>query len=119
MPLLETPDGTFFSTNTIVRYLANTKGGELYGGDNLHNKALVDQWLDVVACDLEAAVAAIIVARDGKEVDTQKVAEDINKFLAVIEARLNGKKHLVGEQLALADITIATCLSVVMTTLLG
>ena len=91
----------------------------MYGGDNLHNKALIDQWLDVIACDFEAAIAAIIVARDGKEVDTQKVAEDVHKFLNVLESRLNGKKHLVGDQLSLADITIATCLSIVFTTLLG
>lgn len=44
--------------------MANTQG-KLYG-DNLHNQALVDQWLDVSACDFEAAVAAVVVARDGK-----------------------------------------------------
>ncbi len=65
LPLLETQEGTFFSSNTIVRYLANSQG-KLYGGDNLHNKALIDQWLDVSACDFEAAVAAVVIARDGR-----------------------------------------------------
>lgn len=31
LPLLQTPQGTFFSSNTIVRYLANSQG-KLYGG---------------------------------------------------------------------------------------
>lgn len=51
LPILETPEGSFFSSNTIIRYLANVAGGKLYGGDNLHQKALVDQWLDITTCD--------------------------------------------------------------------
>ncbi|MFN9944358.1 MAG: hypothetical protein ACK56I_33305, partial [bacterium] len=93
-PLLQTPQGTFFSSNTIVRYLANSQG-KLYG-DNLHNQALVDQWLDVSACDFEAAIAAIVIARDGKEVDVTKVSEDVHKFLKVLEGQLTGRKFLVG-----------------------
>jgi glutathione S-transferase len=58
---------------------------------------LVDQWLDVSACDFEAAVAAIVVAKDGKEVDVTKVSEDVHKFIKVLEAHLYGKKFLVGE----------------------
>lgn len=95
LPLLETKEGTFFSSNTIVRFLANTQS-KLYGGDNLHNKALVDQWLDISACDFEAAIAAVVVARDGREVDVTKVSEDIHKFIKMLENHFNGKKFLVG-----------------------
>lgn len=96
LPLLQTTEGTFFSSNTIVRYLANSQG-KLYGG-NPHNQSLVDQWLDVTVCDLEAAVAAISVATQGKEqVDTTKVSEDVHKFLNVLEGQLKGRKFLVGE----------------------
>ena len=80
--MLETKEGTFFSSNTIVRFLAST-ANKLYG-NNLHNRALVDQWLDVSACDFEAAVAAVSIAKDGKEVDGAKVVEDINTFLTVV-----------------------------------
>lgn len=118
LPLLQTQEGTFFSSNTIVRYLANSQG-KLYGGENLHNKALIDQWLDISACDFEAAVAAIVIARDGREVDVNKVSEDIHKFLKVLESQLSNKKFLVGEELSIADIAIAAGLAVVFTTLLG
>lgn len=97
LPLLQTAEGTFFSSNTIVRYLANTQG-KLYGGQNVHNNSLVDQWLDVTVCELEAAVAAIAVATQGTvTVDTTKVTEDVNKFLTALEGQLNGRKFLVGE----------------------
>lgn len=59
LPLLETPEGTFFSSNTIARYLATAHKKDLYGGDNLHNKALIDQWLDITTCELEAAVRGV------------------------------------------------------------
>lgn len=97
LPLLQTAEGTFFSSNTIVRYLANSQG-KLYGGNNHHNNSLVDQWLDVTVCELEAAVAAIAVATQGNvTVDTHKVSEDVNKLLTAFEGSLGARKFLVGE----------------------
>jgi glutathione S-transferase len=80
---------------------------------------LVDQWLDVLTCDFEAAVSAIVVARDGKEVDAALVTEDVHKFLKVVEAHLTGRKFLVGDELSIADLSIAAALNVVFSTLLG
>ena len=48
-------------------------------------------------CDFEAAVSALVVARDGKEVETALVSEDIHRFLKVVEAHLTGRKFFVGE----------------------
>lgn len=39
--------------------------------------------------------------------------------MKVLESHLSGKKFLVGEELSIADLSIATGLSVVLTTLLG
>lgn len=118
LPLLETSEGTFFSSNTIVRYLASISENKLYGS-NLHNRALVDQWLDITTCDLEAAVAAVNIAKDGREVDTDKVVEDVNKFLGFVENHLNGKKFLVGDELSIADLSLATSISVLLTSVYG
>jgi len=114
LPLLQTAEGTFFSSNTIVRYLANTQG-KLYGGKNIHHQSLVDQWLDVIVCDLEAAVAAVSVATHGNTpVDAGKVLEDITKFLTGLEGQLSGKKVLSWRnELTIADLSLATALSVV------
>lgn len=117
LPLLETPQGTFFSSNTIIRFLAATAGNQLYGGDNLHLRALVDQWLDLTTCDFEAAVAAVAIAKDGREVDGAQILADINVFLVFVENHLNGKKFLVGETASIADFSLAAGIAVVLTTL--
>jgi elongation factor 1-beta len=117
LPLLETPEGTFFSSNTIIRYLAATAANQLYGGDNLHLRALVDQWLDITTCDFESAVAAVALAKDGREVDAVKVLADVNKFLGFVEGQLTGKKFLVGEGATLADYSLATGIAVVLSSL--
>jgi len=117
LPLLETNEGTFFSSNTIIRYLAALSGNNLYGGDNLYQRALISQWLDITTCDFEAAVAGVAIARDGREVDSVKLLADIHKFLAFVESHLNGKKFLVGDSASLADYSLATSIAVVLTTL--
>jgi glutathione S-transferase len=99
--------------------LAAISENKLYGGNNLHNRALIDQWLDITACDLEATVAAVAIAKDGREVDVTKVIEDVNKFLTFVNNHLNGKKFLVGEELSIADISLATSVSVLLTSLYG
>lgn len=71
------------------------------------------------ACDFEAAVSALVVARDGKEVDGGLVAEDVHKFIKVVEAHLAGRKFLVGGELTIADLAIAAAVNVVFGTLLG
>ena len=66
LPLLETPEGTFFSSNTILRYLASTHKAELYGGENNYMKSLIDQWLDLTTCDFEPVISAILYFQQGK-----------------------------------------------------
>lgn len=116
LPLLETPQGSLFSSNTIIRFLASSNGNQLYG-ENLHNRALIDQWLDITTCDFEAAVAAVAIARDGREVDAVKILADINKFLGFVEKHLTGKKFLVGETASIADYSLATGIAVVLAVL--
>jgi elongation factor 1-beta len=117
LPLLETPHGTFFSSNTIIRFLAAQAGNNLYGGDNLHHRALIDQWLDITTCDFEAAVAAVSIAKDGREVDAVKILADITKFLTFVEKHLAGRKFLVGDSVTIADYSLATSIAVVLAVL--
>lgn len=84
LPVLETPEGTFFSSNTIARYLASAHKKDLYGGDNNHNKGLIDQWLDITTCEFEPAVRAVTKHQHGEKVDFGKLMEDVNKFLGFV-----------------------------------
>jgi glutathione S-transferase len=71
-------------------------------------KGLVDQWLDIINCDLEPTVGAVFLAVGGREVDNKKIHEDLNKFLGFVDQHLNGKKFLVGNSITIADISLAT-----------
>jgi glutathione S-transferase/translation elongation factor EF-1beta len=115
LPLLETKEGTFFSSNTIIRYLA-ASSDKLYG-NNLYQRGLVDQWLDITTCDFEAAVAAVAIAKEGRDVDGSRIVADINKFLGFVENHLNGKKFLVGDSATIADFSVATSIAVILTSL--
>ncbi len=119
LPLLETKEGVFFSSNTIIRFLASTAENKLYGGDNIHFRTLIDQWLDTSACELEAAVTAVHIAKEGKELDTKALAADVHKFLQVLEKALSDKKFLVGDALSIADISLATSVSSIFSIMLG
>lgn len=119
LPVLETPEGTFFSSNTILRYLASTNKKELYGNGNLHNQALIDQWLDITTCDFEPAVRSVSLHQHGTKVDFGKLMEDVNKFLTFVEKHLGEKKFLVGDSLSIADISLASNVSVVFEFMFG
>ncbi len=71
------------------------------------------------ACEFDAAVSAIVVAKDGKEVDIGAVSTDIHKVLAVLEHTLNGKKYFAGGDLSIADFAWAASLGVVFSVMLG
>lgn len=75
LPVLETPDGSFFSSNSILRYLAAVNKPELYGGENLHSRALVDQWLDFTTTEFESSARAVIAHQTGGKIDFGKLME--------------------------------------------
>lgn len=119
LPLLETPEGTFFSSNTIIRYLASAFKKDLYGGDNNYTKSLVDQWLDITTCDFEPAVRGIPRHVNGEKIDFGKLMEDVNKFLTFVDKHLSDRKFLVGDSLSIADLSLASSVSVVFGVMFG
>ena len=46
--------------------MAATAGYKLYGKDNLHERALIDQWLDITQCDFDTCSIALNVYLEGK-----------------------------------------------------
>ena len=78
---------------------------------------MIDQWLDITTCDFESAVAAVAIAKEGREVDAVKITADINKFLGFVENHLKGKKFLVGASASIADYSLATGIAVILTSL--
>lgn len=92
---------------------------ELYGNGNLHNQALVDQWLDITTCEFEPAIRGISKQVNGEKVDFNKLVADINNFLAFVEKHITGKKYLVGDSLTIADLSVSSSISVAFEFLIG
>lgn len=64
--------------------------------------------MDIINCELEPTVGAVLLAVGGREVDTKKIHEDLNKFLGFVDTHLKDKKFLVGNSLSIADISLAS-----------
>lgn len=104
LPVLETPEGALHSSNTIIRFLANSTQ-KLYGA-NAHEASLVDQWLDVTAFDLEPAVAALTSTVEGGQTIVFSAWKDSTTFLTVVNTHLGKSTYLVGGSITIADISL-------------
>lgn len=113
VPLLETPEGPIYESNAILRYLAR-KQNALYGA-NAFEVAQVDQWLDFHNSEIDptafstfAAVAGWMPASKEKFTEAKK---GLKEAVKVLDTHLKGRKFLVGESVTIADITIASVLT--------
>ena len=75
LPVLENPEGSFSSSNTIIRYLASVNENKLYGA-NEYERALIDQWLDLTTCDFDICCFGVHIISQGREVDIEKLTQD-------------------------------------------
>jgi elongation factor 1-gamma len=74
----------------------------------------VDQWLDVVNNEVDVPLGVLYGALMGwypvDEVNAARARQDLDKVLKVIDAQLKDKTYLVGSQLTLADVVLASSL---------
>jgi len=112
-PVLETSEGTIFESNAIVRHVARSSKGQLYG-NNDWEAAQVEQFicLTVSEIDLPAAVWVypILGYIANNSVATQKAKGDIRKVLDYLNKHLLTRTFLVGERITLADIVVSMSL---------
>ncbi|CAN1258022.1 Glutathione S-transferase F12 [Linum perenne] len=115
VPYIEDGDVKLFESRAIIRYYAAKyadKGADLVG-QTLEEKALVDQWLEVEAHNLNdpiyaAVLQLVILPRMGLKTDVAVVGDSedkIGKVLDVYERRLSESKYLAGEKFTLADLS--------------
>jgi glutathione S-transferase len=112
LPALETTQGLLFQTNAILRYIGRQgKGHGLYG-NNIFETSLIDGWIDWAAeLDLPAAAWLFQVwgLTDANDVETRNMAaRDVRDSLAALNRALVSRAYLVGEQVTLADVAVAT-----------
>jgi elongation factor 1-gamma len=114
VPVLETPEGSIFESNSIARYVARLPGSKIYG-KNILEASQIDQWLDVAVNEIEPHVSVIVGSVGGwipfNKGNTDKAAESLKKTLASIEAHLTRNTFFVGNRISLADIVMVCTLS--------
>jgi len=113
VPVLETDKGTISESNAIVRYIAREGKAGLYGKSNI-DAGLIDQWIDFASSEIELAAYAWIFPIQGvipnNAVATKKAQDDIKRVLSILDNHLLTRTYLVGNQVTLADIVVATSL---------
>ena len=115
VPVLETPEGYLYESNAILRYIARHKDDSKLYGSNTYERALVDQYLDWTALNLEPALIPVIFTYAGhipyNKATLNTQLEGAKKLLRVVDDRVKQSKYLAGDQLTIADIQLATSLS--------
>lgn len=114
VPVLETAEGSIFESNAIARYIARLRADTYLYGKTFFESAQVDSWIDFSTNELEVAVNTWLYPILGyttfNAAATTKAKEDTKKALQVLENHLLLRTYLVGEQITLADIVLASAL---------
>lgn len=115
VPVLQ--DGSnppMFESAAILRYLANTYAPEAFWPADPIARATVDQWAEWAKLNVALALIPVfwgVVRTPAAQRNPQTIAQDIadlEKNLAIAEARIAAHPWLVGEDFTLADIAFGT-----------
>ena len=117
VPVMQDGDFTLFESMAISKYLADKHSSSLYPQD-LHQRAVIDQWIDFCDIHLQAALNRvtfnrIIAQQVGAEVDQNSLnfgLEMLDRYLPVLDHQLGQSKYLAASQLTLADINLLAIL---------
>ena len=110
-PIFETSFGHFTHSTPVLKFLAN--GHELYPAEP-QARLQVDECLETVKEDLDKPLKLWLdmvfghVPTDAEKL--KKAQADVKKFLFIVEQRLKKHSHLVGTQLTIADVALASSL---------
>lgn len=117
IPGMDDDGFTLFESNTIIKYLADKKGNDLYP-KALKQRAVIDQWTDFSNIHIGNAISKVLgnkifAPMFGMPVDEQSMADGLKffeKFLPIIDTQLGKNKYLASDILSLADITLFSIL---------
>jgi len=115
VPAFQTPHGTFFESNAILRYIARIRPDTgLYGGSPFE-QAQVDQWLDFLSTEVEPIKSIWIypvhgwVAFNGKAYAEAKTK--MTEFLTIFHNHFLHHTFLVTNQVTIADVHLFAVLA--------
>ena len=110
LPFLETEYGNISESISIETFLAKKYKPELLG-ENMFEKAKVNQWIEFGACEIQRCLKEIIYPIFQWKEYNKELADSENnklkKYLLVLEKELShGKKYILGDKMTLADIVL-------------
>ncbi|KAL8009663.1 putative elongation factor 1B gamma, S-crystallin, Thioredoxin-like superfamily [Plasmopara halstedii] len=114
VPLLETEEGCIFESGAIARYIARLRPDLGLYGKTFFESGQIDGWIDFSAFELEVPLEVWVhpILGVGKfhAAASTKAKADVRKVLQTLENHLHLRTYLVGEQVTLADIVVASSL---------
>jgi glutathione S-transferase/putative methionine-R-sulfoxide reductase with GAF domain len=110
-PQLECPEGCLTESTAIAKYFARMDSSKGLLGQNSLEEAQIDQWLMFAQTELFKvfgnAIAPIFGWRPIDPKDHQEGVKGLKDIAKSVNAKLEGKKYLVGEKITLADYILA------------
>lgn len=113
IPVLDDDGFILWESNAIVRYLADTYGRGTLAPEGRLSFARADQWSDwaltTLYNDLIVTCFVGMVLKSKADRDSAAIAaaaKRIGANLAILDAQLEGKQFILGDQLTIADILI-------------
>lgn len=113
VPAIDDDGFKMFESNAIIRYLADKNNSLLYPS-GLHDRAVVDMWLDFGSMHVGVALSKVIYNRlfaplRSIPVDENSLQEGLkflDRFLPVVDGQLAKNKYIAGAKFTLADINL-------------
>lgn len=113
-PVLETSTGVIFESNAIARFLAKIRSDTGLYGNGVFEQAAIDAWTDFAANEIELPASVWFYPVAGympfNKDAYAKAKADVAIALTTLNTHLATKTYLVGEQITLADIAVASAL---------
>jgi glutathione S-transferase len=117
VPAIDDDGFYLFESNSICRYLCDKNNSPLYSKD-VKKRAVIDQWIDYVSFHIGANFIPIVYNRLFAPLRNIPVNEKaivdgeagLKQYFPLIEKQLTEHKHIVSNDVALADIILLALL---------
>ena len=117
VPVIIEDDFVMWESNAILRYLANSNGGEWLYPDNLRARAPVDQWMDWQATELNTSwryAFMSLVRNSPAHQDPRLLAAAIKGWshtMGILNQQLENRALRRGAKLYPADIPVGSAVN--------
>jgi len=120
-PLLVTSEGNLHESTAIAKYFC-TLAGDKFLGANATERSQVDQWIafgnSACVTDNKTVAKGIFGTEEVTQNEWNDAAKNVKNTFKTVNAALEGKKWLVGNEMTIADVALAMAFSLSLQTIL-